>query len=214
MTARSLWQPVSNVLAPVEVYHSEANRVLTSERESDSLLSCSCAARSRPCRMPGPSRRRHRETCAMRSLLRGPVNTTFVSECAEARRGGRRTKNAAAAMPVPHASTDAIFVVEVGSDLSGEKMSWVKMECRLQGTFSTSRSTGLAWLVCRSGNPCSNRPAQPPYRMLIGFPPSKFRETFGGSISVEATLNLEAYHTQQDTACLVVQDAVCYPTAP
>lgn len=90
-------------------------------------------------------------------------------------------------MPVPHASTDAIVVLWEGTGLSGEKMSWVKIESRLQALFSEPTGDGLGG--CRRGNPCSRRPALLPYRALIGFPPSKIRETFGGSISVKATLN-------------------------
>lgn len=58
-------------------------RPLTSATESTRPLSCSCAARSRPCKTPDPSRRRRRATSAMQSCLRDPERREYVSRLVE-----------------------------------------------------------------------------------------------------------------------------------
>lgn len=104
--------------------------------------------------------------------------TPLISECGWVKGRGRHTKNAAAAMPVPHASTDAIVVLWEGTGLSGEKMSWVKIESRLQALFSEPTDDGLG----RPAAVATPAAGDPPCRLigcLSGFPRQNFEKLLG-----------------------------------
>lgn len=81
------------------------------------------------------------------------------------------------------------------------------------GTFSMSRPTGLAWPAAVA-TPAAGDPPRRLIGRLSDLPSQNFEKLLGDGFLVNAVLNLEAYHTQQETTCLVVQDAVCSPNAP